>query len=59
MNQGKASDVPVTDMLNFYVVVWGHAFVLGNKHNHDATGLKKFEDVSSLGVTYEACWQTI
>jgi hypothetical protein len=43
MNQGKASDVPVTDMLNFTWWCGGMLFVLGNKHNHDATGLKNLK----------------
>ncbi|EJP1402756.1 hypothetical protein NU104_004271 [Salmonella enterica] len=46
---GKAAGAPLMDMLNFLRgrVVNGHVFASGNKHDHDATWLKKFENVSS------------
>ncbi|EOX8524724.1 hypothetical protein AIT92_000346 [Salmonella bongori] len=50
LKPGKAAGAPVVDMLNFLSggVVGGHVFASGNKHDHDATWLKKFENVSSL-----------
>ncbi|EAA8878539.1 hypothetical protein CIU45_24635 [Salmonella enterica] len=48
LKAGKAAGAPVADMVNFLGGgVGGHVFVSGNKHDHDATGLKKFENVSS------------
>ncbi len=48
LKPGKAAGAPVTDMLNFLRGgVGGHVFISRNKHDHDATGLKKFENVSS------------
>ncbi|ECI0415703.1 hypothetical protein AH332_21005 [Salmonella enterica subsp. salamae] len=49
LKPGKTAGAPVVDMLNFLRggVVSGHVFASGNKHDHDATGLKKFENVSS------------
>ncbi|KTW92302.1 hypothetical protein DD48_10400, partial [Salmonella enterica subsp. arizonae serovar 18:z4,z23:-] len=49
LKAGKAAGTPVTDMLNFLRgrVVNGHVFASGNKHDHDATWLRKFENVSS------------
>ena len=48
LKPGKAAGAPVTDMLNFLRGgVGGHIFISRNKHDHDATGLEKFENVSS------------
>ncbi|EKY1892871.1 hypothetical protein OM373_002641, partial [Salmonella enterica subsp. arizonae serovar 35:z4,z32:-] len=46
---GKAAGAPVPDMLSFLRggVVSGHVIASGDRHDHDATGLKKFENVSS------------
>lgn len=33
--------------MNFFVVEWGHVSISRNTHNRDATGLEKFENVSS------------
>ncbi len=49
LKPGATADAPVMNMLNFLRggVVSGHVFVSGGEHDHDATGLKKFENVSS------------
>ncbi len=49
LKPGKAAGAPVVDMLNFLRggVVSDHVFASGNKHEHDATWLKKFENVGS------------
>lgn len=49
LKPGKTAGAPVMNMLNFLRggVVSGHVFVSGGEHDHDATGLKKFENVSS------------
>ncbi|ABX20823.1 hypothetical protein DPX84_17940 [Salmonella enterica] len=49
LKAGKAAGAPVPDMLSFLRggVVSGHVIASGDRHDHDATGLKKFENVSS------------
>ncbi|EAO9608531.1 hypothetical protein BH019_22015 [Salmonella enterica] len=49
LKAGKAAGAPDPDMLSFLRggVVSGHVIASGDRHDHDATGLKKFENVSS------------
>ncbi|VEA09904.1 DNase TatD [Salmonella enterica subsp. enterica serovar Sanjuan] len=49
LKAGKAAGAPVVDMVNFLRggVVSGHVIASGDRHDHDATGLEKFENVNS------------